>query len=195
MFEPEYRVGFRVLREKIGRLGSTLKVVIPAIARSVITDYDADENLEEDERTKANIKNHFKLLALIYEELQKRYGTPRANEIMREILMKGGRVFFRGFIPLGPGDDLRRFVEVYKDFESHNIVFDVVEESEERFEIVIKRCLVFESFNELGIGALTEWMCDIAFDYFSNYHPRMKYMKDRMIARGDDTCHEVFVWE
>jgi hypothetical protein len=30
MFEPEYRVGLRVLREKIGTW-STLKVVIPAI--------------------------------------------------------------------------------------------------------------------------------------------------------------------
>jgi hypothetical protein len=41
---------------------------------------------------------------------------------------------------------------------------------------------------------VTQWMCDIAFEYFSCYHPRMTYMKDRMIARGDETCHEVFVW-
>ncbi len=38
-------------------------------------------------------------------------------------------------------------------------------------------------------------MCDIAFNYFSHYHPRMTYAKDRMIARGDETCHEVFIWE
>ena len=194
MFEPEYRVGFRVLREEIG-LVSTLKVAIPAFFKSLTISYDVEGNPEEDERTKARIKNHFKLLALMYRELQKRYGTPSTNEIMRETLMKGGQAFFRGFTPLGPDDDLRSFAKVYKDFESHNIVFDVIEESKEKFEIVVKRCLIYESFKELGISALTQWMCDIAFAYFSSYHPRMKYMKDRMIARGDDTCHEVFVWE
>ena len=77
------------------------------------------------------------------------------------------------------------FARVYKAFERKNIVFDVVEESKERFEILVKRCLIYEAFNELGIADLTQWMCDIAFEYFSCYHPNMTYMKDRMIARGD----------
>jgi predicted metal-binding transcription factor (methanogenesis marker protein 9) len=34
-----------------------------------------------------------------------------------------------------------------------------------------------------------------AFAYVSHYHPRMKYSKESMIARGDDACHGVFVWE
>ena len=92
-------------------------------------------------------------------------------------------------------DDLTDFIKIYKDFEINNIVFDVIEESEEKFEIVIKRCFIYESFNELGLEDLTKWMCDIAFNYFSNYHPKIKYIKDRMIARGDDNCHEVFTWE
>ena len=77
--------------------------------------------------------------------------------------MKGGQAFFRGFTPLDPGGDLRSFAQIYRDFESHNIVFEVSEES--------------------------------AFAYSSNYHPRIKYSKDRMIASGDATCHAVFVWE
>ena len=87
------------------------------------------------------------------------------------------------------------FADIYKDFESKNIVFDVIEQSETRFEIEVKRCLIYESFQELGMDELTQWMCDIAFAYFSGYHPRMRYTKDRMIARGDSTCHEVFEWE
>ena len=71
----------------------------------------------------------------------------------------------------------------------------VVEDTGTRFEIVINRCLVFESFDELGIAELSRWMCDIAFEYFNGYHPRLTYQKDRMIARGDSTCHEVFTWQ
>jgi hypothetical protein len=70
----------------------------------------------------------------------------------------------------------------------------VIEKNDKRFEIEIKRCLVFEAFNELDIPALTQWMCDVAFRYFSQYHPGMTYEKDRMIARGAASCHEVFTW-
>lgn len=193
MFEPEYRIGLRVLRETIGTW-PTLKFVIPAIFKSMRIRYHAGNNADVPERTKAQLKNHFKLLAQLYKELQGPYGTPKANEIMREVLMRGGKAFFRGFTPLGENEDLVSFARVYKTFESNNIVFDVVEESKEKFEIVVKRCLIYESFNELGIADATQGMCEIAFQYFSGYHPRMTYMKDRMIARGDETCHEVFVW-
>jgi hypothetical protein len=77
-------------------------------------------------------------------EMPRRYGTPRTNEIMREILMRGGKVFFRGFTLLGQDDDMMSFARVYKVFEKNNIVFHVVEESKEKFEIVVKRCLVYE---------------------------------------------------
>ena len=43
MFEPEYRVGFQILREKIG-LGPTLGVVVPAVLKSFISHYAVLEN-------------------------------------------------------------------------------------------------------------------------------------------------------
>ncbi len=194
MLEPEYRVGFQALRKEIG-LWSTFRAVAAAALKSLRIGYETDEDLEAAERTKVEIKNHFKLLALTYKELQKQYGTQRTNEIMHEVLMKGGQVFFRGFPPLGPNDNLTDFALIYKDFERHNIVFDVTRESKDEFEIDISRCLIYESFTELGIGYLTQWMCDIAYAYFNGYHPKIEYMKDRMIARGDDTCQEMFVWQ
>lgn len=124
MLEPEYRVGFQALRKEIG-LWSTFRAVAAAALKSLRIGYETDEDLEAAERTKVEIKNHFKLLALTYKELQKQYGTQRTNEIMHEVLMKGGQVFFRGFPPLGPNDNLTDFALIYKDFERHNIVFDV----------------------------------------------------------------------
>lgn len=193
MFEPEYRVGFRILKDEIGLL-RTLRISIASLIKTLGVRYGADKKVGEAEKKKAAIKNHFRLLAFLYKALQRRYGTQRTDEIMRRILMEGGQVFFRGFRPLRPEEDLQSFAEVYKDFESNNIVFHVIEESEEKFELVISRCLIYEAFHELGIGQLTRWMCDIAFAYFSQYHPKMTYTKDRMIARGDETCHEVFLW-
>ncbi|MGB2928133.1 MAG: L-2-amino-thiazoline-4-carboxylic acid hydrolase, partial [Desulfobacterales bacterium] len=193
MLAPEYRVGFRVLREKIGLL-ATLSIAIPTFFNALMVKHKVEEGSDKAEGNKADLKNHFQLLANMYKMLERRYGKARTDEIMRDVLLEGGNVFFRGFRRLGTGEKLGEFVGIYKAFERNNIVFDVIEESDKRFEIEIKRCLVFEAFNELGVPALTQWMCDIAFHYFSRYHPQMTYEKDRMIARGAASCHEVFTW-
>lgn len=194
MLEPEYRVGLWALTREIG-IWSALKVVVPAALKSLGTEHGLNKNLDDTQRHKRELKNRFRLLALIYKELEKRSGTEKTREILHSVLMSGGQVFFRGFTPLGVDGDLTDFAMVYKKFEANNVVFDVIEESRQKFEIVVKRCLIYEVFDELGIGVLTRWICDIAFDYFKGYHPQIKYVKDRMIARGDDTCHEVFTWQ
>lgn len=194
MLEPEYTAGFGVLRKQTG-LWCTMKVVSSTALESLKKQCETKENLDETGRTKARIKNRFVLLALIHKELQNKHGAQRTNEIMHEVVMKGGQVFLRGFARLGPRDDFTDSARTYKEFERRNIVFDVVHESKDKFEIVVRRCLVYESFRELGIGDLTRWLCDIAYAYFESYHPRVKHVKDRMIARGDDTCHEIFAWQ
>lgn len=190
MIEPEYRLGFRILRQEIG-LGATLRLAVSSLLKSISINFPTKQNAGQEETAKAKIKNRFKLLALMYEGLRKAYGASKTTDIMRRILMEAGQVFFTGFTPLGPDANLLNFADIYKEFESKNIVFDVIEQSETRFEIEVKRCLIYESFQELGMDELTQWMCDLAFAYFSWYHPRMRYTKDRMIARGDSTCHEV----
>jgi hypothetical protein len=181
------------LREKIG-LGAALSIATPAFFKALMVKHKVEEGSDKAAVTKADLKNHFQLLANMYQMLEKRYGKAHTDEIMRDVLLEGGYVYFRGFRRLGPGEKLREFVGIYKAFERNNIVFDVIEETDKRFEIEIKRCLVFEAFNELGVPGLTQWMCDIAFHYFSRYHPQMTYEKDRMIARGAASCHEVFAW-
>lgn len=193
MLAPEYRVGFRVLQEKIG-LWAALSIAIPAFFKALLVKHKVEEGSDKVEVAKTDLKNHFQLLANMYQLFERRYGKVRTNGIMRDVLLEGGDVFFRGFTRLGSGQKLGEFVEIYKAFERNNIVFDVIEETDKRFEIEIKRCLVFEAFKELGVPALTQWMCDIAFHYFSRYHPQMTYEKDRMIARGAVSCHEVFTW-
>ena len=190
---PEYRAGFRVLRKKTG-LWATLRIAVPAFFRAVIVTHKALDRSDPAESAKAALKNRFQLLAYIYRGLDQRYGTAQSDSIMQEVFSSGGEVFFRGFRPLEQGETLRDFAGIYRAFERNNVVFDVIEESDTRLEIVVTRCLVFEAFQELGVPGLALWMCDIAFRYFSRYHPQMRYDKDRMIARGAKTCHEVFTW-
>lgn len=193
MLEPEYRVGFKILKREIGLL-STLRVGLYSIRKSCKINFEIAEGMEVADQKKVLLKNHFTLLAQMYKFLKQRYGSLRTQEIMKKVLMGGGQVFMRHFTRIGQNDRLTDFIPIYKAFESQNLMFDVIEESEEKFEVEVHRCLIYESFKELGIEPLTQWMCDIAFEYFNSYHPSIKYKKDRMIAGGDETCHEVFLW-
>jgi len=139
MLAPEYRVGLRVLREKIG-LWTALSIAIPAFFKTLMVRHKVEEDSDKAEATKADLKNHFQLLANMHQMLEKRYGKARTDEIMKDVLLEGGNVFFRGFTKLGPGERLGEFVEIYKAFERNNIVFDVIEKTDKRFEIKIKRC-------------------------------------------------------
>ncbi len=194
MFEPEYRASFGVLRRELG-FWPTLQTTISSMLKSRKIQFEENDNDDVSTRKKNVLKNHFKLFAILYKELKNRYDEEKTLNIMHEILIQCGPIFMRGFKLLGPHDDLSNFMPIYKEFESQNLIFDVIEESSHRFEIVVRRCLILEAFKDLGLEIVTQWMCDIAFLYFSNYHPDIKYKKDQMIAKGDKCCHEVFIWQ
>lgn len=192
MFEPEYRASFRILKSEIG-LFLTMKISLSAVlsVRKMIFEINEEDKLDQ----KKNIlKNHFALLAVLYEKLIEKFGDERTQKIMHRLLVECGPIFMRGFTQLDQNEDLRDFISIYKKFECQNLLFEILEESPSRFEIKVTRCLIYEAFKELGLAEITKWMCDIAFDYFGNYHPNMKYSKDKMLARGDNYCHEVFIW-
>ncbi|MBD3191756.1 MAG: hypothetical protein GF308_14000 [Candidatus Heimdallarchaeota archaeon] len=194
MLPPEYRIGFSVLRKELG-LWPALRVLLSAYRKARKLHFEVQEDFALADRKKVELKNHFKLFAQMFKELDICYGRQRAEEVIEKVLKTAGPVFMRGFSPIPPDGPLSDFIPIYKSFESQNLMFEVIEESEERFEIIVHRCLIYEAFKELGIENVAKWMCDVAFIFFNNYHSNLTYTKDRMIARGDDTCHEVFLWQ
>ena len=195
MFQPENRIAFIEIKRELGSW-ATLKCFALVALRSLRVSYKTGKNLDEFEKLKENHKEHFKMVPLLYGELQKRLGRGKAMEVMQSVIVKSGQAFVTGFAPLEPDEKtLTNFIGVYKNFEKNNISFDVIEESERKFEIKITRCLIYEAFKEFGVEDLAPCICDVATTYFSGYHPNIEYTKDRMIARGDETCHEIFTWQ
>jgi uncharacterized membrane-anchored protein YhcB (DUF1043 family) len=80
MLTPEYRVGFRVLREKIGSW-TLLSMAIPAFFKALMVKHKVEEGSNKAEAAKADLKNHFQLLANMYKMLDKRYGKMRQGRI------------------------------------------------------------------------------------------------------------------
>jgi len=183
----------RLLKDEIGLI-SAYWVGIPAEMKSNKFQYTASADADQPEKNKTALKNHFKLIAQIYPRLQKKYGKQIADEIMGKAVVKLANCFFKGFKPIGPNDKFPAFAKIYKDFESHNLVFEVIQETDTKLEVMVRRCLIYEALKDLGMSELTKNLCNFAYVYFESYHPKIKYLKDCAIGKGDTICHETFLW-
>jgi len=183
----------RLLKDEIGLISAYL-VGIPAEMKANKFQYTAAADADQPEKNKTALKNHFKLIAQLYPRLQKKYGKELADEVMGKVVVKLANCFFKGFKPIGPTDKFPAFAKIYKDFESHNLVFEVIQETDTKLEVMVSRCLIYEAMKDLGMGDLIQNLCQFAFTYFQSYHPKVKYLKDKMIGKGDTCCHETFLW-
>ena len=183
----------RLLKDEIGLI-SAYWVGIPAEMKANKFQFTASADADQPEKNKTALKNHFKLAAQLYPRLQKKYGKQLSDEIMGKVVVKVAHCFFKGFKPIGPNDKFPAFAKIYKDFESHNLVFEVIQETDTKLEVMVRRCLIYEAMKDLGMGKLTKNLCNFAYTYFESYHPKIKYLKDCAIGKGDNTCHETFLW-
>lgn len=182
-----------LLKDEIGVVSAYL-VGIPASMAANKVNFCAAADADEPEKNKTALKNAFKLLAQMYPRLQKKYGKQIADEVMGKVLIKVAQCFFKGFKPIGPTDKFPAFAKIYKDFESHNLVFEVIQETDTKLEVMVRRCLIYEAMKDLGMGDLIVNLCNFAYTYFETYNPHVKYLKDCAIGKGDGTCHETFLW-
>jgi len=182
-----------LLEKEIG-LEDALEIGTKAAFNAQKMNFEFPEGADRGDRNKVNLKNYFKLHGEMYKLLQEKYGSERAKEVMSNSIVTMAKGFFKGFAPIGPDDKLLDFAKVYKEFESNNLIFDIIKEDEKEIDYKVNRCAIHESMSELGMGELVTNLCGFAHLYFMGYHPKIKYLKDKAIGKGDPYCHEWFVW-
>jgi len=75
--------------------------------------------------------------------------------------------------------------------EAHE--FNVVEESEEVLEVIVKKCVhaeVFKKFNATDIGE--KMICNGDHYVVKGFDHGIELIRDRLLMRGDDCCHFLF---
>ncbi|MCD6369283.1 MAG: L-2-amino-thiazoline-4-carboxylic acid hydrolase [Thermoproteales archaeon] len=72
--------------------------------------------------------------------------------------------------------------------------YEIVRKSDKVLEVVAKKCLHAEIFNDLNaekVGLKLICMGDDAAT--EGYNPKLKLRRPKILMRGDDVCH--FIWE
>lgn len=150
-------------------------------------------------------KDFIELTALpmwVYINLKEKIGQRKAFEIMRiAILTAGVAQQNLLFDPVNTERSFDNFIE--KELEINRTgttrwnTLQIVERTNQRFEIKIVRCLYHELTVSLGIPELTPIVCQIDNAAFNSYLPdQMRFQRggvNRRIADGNDECN--FTWE
>lgn len=75
--------------------------------------------------------------------------------------------------------------------EAHE--FNVVKESEEVLEVIVKKCIhaeIFKKFNATDIGE--KMICNGDYYAVKGFNQGIELTRDKLLMRGDDCCHFLF---
>jgi hypothetical protein len=138
----------------------------------------------------------------VYINLKKKLGQKRAFEVMRVAILTGGIAQWN--FAYRAAEEERTFknlcdaeIKVNRTGPTRWNTLEVVERTDQRFEIKITRCLYHELTTSLGIPELTPVICQIDNAAFNSYLPdRVVFTRGgpgRRIADGAKECN--FIWQ
>jgi hypothetical protein len=126
-------------------------------------------------------------------------GNEKALEIIKKGWVKVGINSMKNRlagVPLDPPEDrLAAFGEFFKKAAESRPEFKLVEASPRRVAIEISRCLTYDACKAQGLSEVCQMYCDSDYIVASEIHPRVKMIRDKVIAYGDNLCNHTWVLE
>lgn len=95
-----------------------------------------------------------------------------------------------------PDHTFARFVEYGKKAYQNMLVYEIIEESDNIFEMNVSDCLWAKTFhdkNAADIGYAT--VCHGDFTEASAYHPKLKLERTKTLMQGHECCNHRWTWE
>lgn len=96
-------------------------------------------------------------------------------------------------------DSFAAFTGVMRDpdrFVSHVITYEVVEDTDEAFEINVTECLWGKTFRaadaqDMGYAAI----CHPDYGEAQGFNPKMRMIRTKTLMQGHDCCNHRWIWE
>ncbi len=155
-----------------------------------------------DPKFPADLVTFITLPLWVYINLKKQLGEQKAFEIMRIALLTGGvakqNILFD---PINKPRNFENFIEqelqINKTGSTKWNTLEIIARSQDKFEIIITKCMYHELTTSLGIPEATQLICQVDNGVFNSYLPEeIVFHRNglkRRIADGCSECH--FVWE
>ena len=144
----------------------------------------------------ASIERQFLPLIILYHDLKQCVDDKVALRICGAIIAKCGDVDI-GFSlpPLQPDDDLSEFLTHLQQSKYFSISdYEVMEQDTYEVKIKVTTCGYCELLKRYNVFELAPFLCKSDEIFFSQYHPKLKFILKTSIAEGSKTCNEVYQW-
>ena len=99
-------------------------------------------------------------------------------------------------VPLSPPEGrLEAFGEFFRKAADSRPEIKLVEASPRRVAIEISRCLTYDACKAQGLPEVCQMYCDSDYIVASEIHPKVKMVRDKVIAYGDNLCNHTWILE
>lgn len=85
------------------------------------------------------------------------------------------------------------FSKHYQETEPEKDYLEVLEVSNRHIALKISRCRAWEAFKKLGMPELCPLLCEGDYAFSNAFNPKMKLIRTKTIADGDDYCDHIWV--
>ncbi len=136
----------------------------------------------------------------MYIRLKEKIGQEKAFEIIRASVLTSGLAIqqanFRNVEAERRFDNLKKYQQrANKEGSTKLNTMEIVEESEQRYEFRVTRCLFYELFTYLKVPELTSIMCSIDNVIFNSYLPEKLIFHrngiNKTMMQGNEYCEFV----
>ena len=150
---------------------------------------------EYDERVK-EWEGQLQLAIYFAKAFMEELGKERALEIIKKAWVNFGTANMNKRLAGVPQDDrLKALGEWFENAVAERPELKLVEATPKRVCIEISRCPVYEVCNNQGVPEICQMYCDSDYIVALTIQPKVKLVRDKVLAYGDDYCNHCFVLE
>jgi len=157
--------------------------------------------VEEDEKFKALDERsqkfvwEYELAVDFYKQMVEDLGKERALEIVKKALMKKQMKEAEKWKKEAGGNSFQEFVEWYKNKNKGKENVEILEITDKAVKTKIKKCSAAEAFAYLGVPEVCQAYCATDFELIKAFNPKMKLVRTKTLADGDDCCDHIWALE
>ncbi len=134
--------------------------------------------------------------AEVLKAIESDIGEDELLRILHDHSISRGETRVQGVVQQYPDRDFFSYNERFRTGEMQVLLtYEIVEDSEEAFEINVSECLLAEPMLELDAGKIgNAWLCDEDYGHARGFNPRITLIRDKTRMLGDSCCNHRYVW-
>jgi hypothetical protein len=139
-------------------------------------------------------RNNLRLALYLSIQLIEEVGKERALEIIEKAWAQYGINNWKTRLEGIPPDEVLRTMALwFKAQAEFRSELRVVEATQKCLRIEFTRCLTYDVCKEMGVPEVCQKYCDSDYKVIPLMYPKIKLVRDKELAYGDDCCNHCWV--